>query len=73
MPKSHFEQDQELEKKQPIFATAEKKITRILNIQIDNGETAQIDKPWENVILNGSKLIDETGNDKIAIIHLLQG
>ena len=46
MPKSHFERDHTWTKQQPIFATAEKRIVRIVNNQVDTGETAQMDKRW---------------------------
>ena len=68
MPKSHFVQDQVWEKKQPIFATAEKKITRILHNQIDAGETAQMDKRWEYIYFN-YRIPDDKIDYRIVSCH----
>ena len=46
MPKNHFAQDVQWKKRPPIFATSEYRITRIMNGQMDVGETAQMDQRW---------------------------
>lgn len=49
-PKNRFSTDLLWTKRQPIFATAEKKIVRIVNGEFDDGETNQMDMRWN--ILN---------------------
>ena len=46
MPKNHFASDVNWTQHQPIFATAEKKIVRVVNNNIDEGETSQMDERW---------------------------
>ena len=49
MPKNHYANDVTWSKKQPVFATGEKKIVRIVNNVIDEGETSQMDERWTYV------------------------
>ena len=49
MPKSHFETDIEWSAKQPIFATSDKRIIRIVNGCVDSGETNQMNKRWKYI------------------------
>ena len=46
MPKNHFASDYQWVAKQPIFATAEHKIVRVMNHRLDEGETQQMDERW---------------------------
>lgn len=52
MPKTHYTQDQVWSKKQPIFATSDKRIVRVLNNQVDEGETEQMEKRWQYIQFN---------------------
>lgn len=49
MPKNHFAKNVVWKKRQPIFATAEQTITRIVNNKIDAGETSQMDERWVHI------------------------
>ena len=46
MPKNHYAKDLVWSKTQPIIATAEKPIVRIVNGQLDKGETEQMKQRW---------------------------
>lgn len=46
MPKNHYTKDLVWTKTQPIIATAEKAIVRIVNGQLDKGETDQMKQRW---------------------------
>lgn len=46
MPKNHFASDVQWTKRQPVFATSDRKIIRIINNKMDMGETAQMDERW---------------------------
>ena len=52
MPKNHFAADVEWIKRQPIFATSEQKIVRIMNHRVDEGETDQMNQRWKYVEFN---------------------
>ena len=54
MPKNHFASDMEWVKKQPIFATSEKKIVRAVSGRLDAGETSQMDERWTYIELKHS-------------------
>jgi len=46
MPKNFNSEDLEWSKRQPVFATAEKPIVRIVNGEFNAGETAQMNQRW---------------------------
>ena len=50
MPKNFYSKDYEWSERQPIFATADKPLMRIVNDRLDAGETQQMKERW--VILN---------------------
>lgn len=49
MPKNHFSADVQWVKRQPIFATSDRKIVRVMNHKLDLGETNQMDERWEYI------------------------
>ena len=46
MPKNSHSKDYELTADIPVFATSDRRMTRIVGNREDKGETAQIDKRW---------------------------
>ena len=46
MPKNHYSSDVTWTKKQPVFATSDRKIIRLMNNHINMGETSQMDERW---------------------------
>ncbi|MEE8288754.1 MAG: hypothetical protein V3R25_04995 [Nitrosomonadaceae bacterium] len=52
MPKTHFTSDVQWTKRQPIFASSDKKIMRIMNGKFDQGESNQMDNRWVYVALS---------------------
>ena len=49
MPKNHYAADIEWVNKQPIFATSDNKIVRVLNNKVDKEETSQMDERWKYI------------------------
>lgn len=52
MPKNVYGEDRVWSKLQPVFATSDQPITRIMGGKIDVGETSQMDKRWNYVHLH---------------------
>ena len=52
-------------KKQPIFATSDKKIVRVMSGRIDAGETSQMDQRWTYIELKYSYQKEQINYDLI--------
>ena len=63
MPKNHFAKDMEWKKRQPIFATSEKPIVRVINGKLDTGETAQMEQRWNLLTFRHQYLRDDVNYD----------
>ena len=64
MPKSHYAADYQWAERQPIFATADKKISRVTNGMFDEGETSQMNKRWTYIQFD-HQLSDDVVNHDI--------
>lgn len=65
MPKNRHAEDFEWSKRQPVFATAEHRIVRIVNNELKQGETNQMDQRWRFLNFKHQFLDQEVNYDII--------